>query len=924
MFGHAVSDAGVVEPTATDSLADAHSNARAERSFRRLILGAPAAPPVLQPRAPTWWMVAAIAVIALLLAGAQVLLSVGAAVGLSPTAPWLLGLGIVTYLASCASFNGVGDDLVFNPAASIAVAGVVVSGGDAVVVLAAVMGMLVFDLRNPTWCAGIAGAAYNAAHLAADLAVTALVVSATWSQGVAVAALAGGAAYVIANHLTLLPALGWQALSPRAAAGVLGPLMQRPEQSLVQVAMHAAAALALSVAPWIGLVALQGLVWSAWVGERFRADLAMTRHRLRHDPVTGLPNALGLEDVLTAELDAADRYGHDVAVVIISFDAPVESLDRLVGDAAAAIARALPDNAVACRPEQQGLAIAVPALERPEVARRASQLLEQARAAVSGSGVGVVAAVSFARAPDDAQDLLLRATLAVTRAQAEGAAEPVVHEDLRWRVSEQVMRLASDLGDDHGTHARELQELAALARRCGRESVALDLESRAALVRTAHGDATLVEQLARGVLRSGDSLGAARARAAHALALVAPDDELLRTVRLDGAGVEVQRARAVLLAVHGETGRAAERVLAALDADLLAPHDALDVLRACVRDGRADLVAAIASGDGGAPDTDDVATLRDRELAAHRSAATDAGASLARVAAAWRDVGARRDAALTFECAAHATGDADERNERAAQAVDLLRHCGLRSQADLVERALRGEDGVPGAGRAGIPAADRALLRELVTVRRVERGATVRRPGRGDAQVWVVDSGRVREYVPRPDGSEHVIGIHGQGSLVGADALADGATERWIDAVEPSVLLGIPVERLDEVLRRAPGVGRRILELAGRAADDATRRASEIAQWPARRRLAKLLLELADQHGHPTLQGGTIINVAIPQADLAERIGSGRRAVVRAMTEFRAQEILRMKGRRIELLDVEALGRLVDDGDVGESGSTAA
>ena len=85
----------------------------------------------------------------------------------------------------------------------------------------------------------------------------------------------------------------------------------------------------------------------------------------------------------------------------------------------------------------------------------------------------------------------------------------------------------------------------------------------------------------------------------------------------------------------------------------------------------------------------------------------------------------------------------------------------------------------------------------------------------------------------------------------------------------------------------------------------------EVAYWSVKRRLARMILELDDRYGHPTMGGGRIINTPFTQAELAEMVGSTRETIAELMSQLKKLGVLDTRRRRIVIVDRPELERVV-------------
>jgi CRP-like cAMP-binding protein len=93
-----------------------------------------------------------------------------------------------------------------------------------------------------------------------------------------------------------------------------------------------------------------------------------------------------------------------------------------------------------------------------------------------------------------------------------------------------------------------------------------------------------------------------------------------------------------------------------------------------------------------------------------------------------------------------------------------------------------------------------------------------------------------------------------------------------------------------------------------RAAD---RRRTESGSADVGHRLARFLLELADERGQAG-PGGIDIELPVTQAELASQIAASRESAVRALTRLRSQGLIATGRRRITIVDADGLRSYAD------------
>jgi CRP-like cAMP-binding protein len=78
------------------------------------------------------------------------------------------------------------------------------------------------------------------------------------------------------------------------------------------------------------------------------------------------------------------------------------------------------------------------------------------------------------------------------------------------------------------------------------------------------------------------------------------------------------------------------------------------------------------------------------------------------------------------------------------------------------------------------------------------------------------------------------------------------------------------------------------------------------------RRLARLLLALAERHGTRSAEG-IVTTLPLSQEDLASLIGSSRSTVTRALRQWRVRRIIATRQRHIVIVDPAALRRVAGE-----------
>jgi CRP/FNR family transcriptional regulator/CRP/FNR family cyclic AMP-dependent transcriptional regulator len=210
-----------------------------------------------------------------------------------------------------------------------------------------------------------------------------------------------------------------------------------------------------------------------------------------------------------------------------------------------------------------------------------------------------------------------------------------------------------------------------------------------------------------------------------------------------------------------------------------------------------------------------------------------------------------------------------------------------------------------------LPPESQRELASLARRRSYRKGEVVFHTGDPGDALHVVASGLVRIVVYSAAGSEKVLNLMGPGEAFGELALLDGAPRSaTVEAMESTETI---VVRRDDFLQAIHEDPRALDALLGVLASMIRRLTGEVTDLSTldlRGRLAKKLIELADQHGKP-VEGGVEINIPLTQESLAAMVAATRPSINKDLGWFEDIGAIRRRGRRIIVTDAAVLRRRV-------------
>jgi CRP/FNR family cyclic AMP-dependent transcriptional regulator len=157
------------------------------------------------------------------------------------------------------------------------------------------------------------------------------------------------------------------------------------------------------------------------------------------------------------------------------------------------------------------------------------------------------------------------------------------------------------------------------------------------------------------------------------------------------------------------------------------------------------------------------------------------------------------------------------------------------------------------------------------------------------------------------NGSETVLGIRISGDIVGELAvLRHAPRSATVTTCTRALIHRIPADAFMGFLGRHPRAWGAVSRMIADQLDWANRRRLDIAGHSVPVRLARVLVELVDRHGYPTPEGYDI-GVSLSQAELGRLISAGQDAVGKAMRTLRRAGLVRVRYRRVTVLDLAGL-----------------
>ncbi|MFC0267643.1 helix-turn-helix domain-containing protein [Kushneria aurantia] len=187
-------------------------------------------------------------------------------------------------------------------------------------------------------------------------------------------------------------------------------------------------------------------------------------------------------------------------------------------------------------------------------------------------------------------------------------------------------------------------------------------------------------------------------------------------------------------------------------------------------------------------------------------------------------------------------------------------------------------------------------------------GETLQQQGDSFEYVYAVRSGSLKQTAVDAEGNAQISGFYLPGELIGMDSIDSGVWAGMISAMERAAVCEIPFERLEELAAHLPALRRQLYRGMSREIAGDRRLMRLLTGRSADERLAHFLLELTlrlDRAG----DNRDAVRLPMPRRDIATWLGLAIETVSRVLSRFQEQQLIAVRGRRLEILDRPALER---------------
>ncbi len=178
--------------------------------------------------------------------------------------------------------------------------------------------------------------------------------------------------------------------------------------------------------------------------------------------------------------------------------------------------------------------------------------------------------------------------------------------------------------------------------------------------------------------------------------------------------------------------------------------------------------------------------------------------------------------------------------------------------------------------------------------------------------IYAVSSGSFKLCQKTDNNEENIIGLRFPGELIGEDALYLKTYNYTAIAVGDSSVCKISVEQMISCGNLIPEVQLNFIELLSRQSYIKQRNfQAYIGKKSADSLLAAFLLNIIERHAHYT-NSDYGIELTLSRNDIANFLGLRRETLSRVFSKFQKEQLIKVEGKTIQLLEQKKLIKLAD------------
>jgi CRP-like cAMP-binding protein len=192
--------------------------------------------------------------------------------------------------------------------------------------------------------------------------------------------------------------------------------------------------------------------------------------------------------------------------------------------------------------------------------------------------------------------------------------------------------------------------------------------------------------------------------------------------------------------------------------------------------------------------------------------------------------------------------------------------------------------------------------------RQYSRGDILYHEGNRISGFFCVNSGIIKVFKTGFDGKEQIIRFAKKGDIIAyRSVLSNELACTSAKVIEDCLVCFIPSEVLISFIKTNSAFALELLKLACHELGEANSFITDIAQKTVRERLAEVLLFLVSDFG---VDNQLYLKISLTREELANIVGTATESVIRLLSEFKADKLVELNGRKIKIVNTKGLEKI--------------
>ena len=189
-----------------------------------------------------------------------------------------------------------------------------------------------------------------------------------------------------------------------------------------------------------------------------------------------------------------------------------------------------------------------------------------------------------------------------------------------------------------------------------------------------------------------------------------------------------------------------------------------------------------------------------------------------------------------------------------------------------------------------------------------KRGDILYHEGNRISGFYCVNRGIIKVFKTGLDGKEQIIRFAKPGDIIAyRSVLSNEPACTSAKVIEDCQVCFVTTEILISFVKSNPVFALEMVKLTCHELGEANSYITDIAQKTVRERLAEVLIQLVNDFG---LDEQKFIKISLTREELSNIIGTATESVIRLLSEFKADKLVELNGRKIKIINIRGLEKI--------------